>query len=65
MKAAMQNHIRAQFYLGTCYDNGLGVKKDTKEAFKWYLEAAKKGHMESQFKAMGKTLFSESKKERP
>jgi TPR repeat protein len=47
--AASQGYKRAQFYVGTCYDHGQGVKKDTKEAFKWYLKAAKQGHMESQY----------------
>jgi len=49
LSAAKGGHKRAQFYLGTCYDNGLGIHKDTKEAYKWYLKAAKQGHMESQY----------------
>ena len=26
--AATNGHIRGQFYLATCYDNGLGTNKD-------------------------------------
>lgn len=47
--AATRGHKRAQFYLGTCYDNGLGTDKDIELAFKWYMKAARQGHMESQF----------------
>ena len=48
-EAGLKGHTRAQFYLGTCYDFGLGVEKNIEEAFNWYLKAAKKGHMESQY----------------
>jgi TPR repeat protein len=41
--SAINGHIRAQFYLATCYDNGYGVKKDLTEAFNWYMKAAKGG----------------------
>jgi TPR repeat protein len=47
--AASAGHVRAQFYLATCYDDGRGVEKDTAIAYKWYLKAAMKGHMESQY----------------
>ncbi|HEY0610848.1 MAG TPA: tetratricopeptide repeat protein, partial [Chitinophaga sp.] len=47
--AAESGHKRAQFYLGTCYDNGLGVDKDIPEAFKWYMKAARQGHPDSQY----------------
>ena len=47
--AATHGHKRAQFYLGTCYDHGLGVRKDIAEAFNWFLKAANQGHMESQY----------------
>jgi TPR repeat protein/serine/threonine protein kinase len=33
----------AQFLLGCCYSEGLGVPKDEKEAFFWYKEAAMNG----------------------
>jgi TPR repeat protein len=47
--AGKGGHMRAQFYLGTCYDHALGTDKNIQEAFKWYLKAAKQGHMESQY----------------
>jgi uncharacterized protein len=47
--AASGGHTRAQFYLGTCYDFGNGTKKDTAQAFKWYMIAPRKGKMEAQF----------------
>ncbi|CAF3954433.1 unnamed protein product, partial [Rotaria sp. Silwood1] len=45
----IENLKRAQFYLGTCYDNGLGTKKNLVSAFEWYLKAAKAGHSVAQF----------------
>jgi len=48
-KAAMNGHVKAQFYLGVCYDQGLGVRKDLRESFKWYMKAALNGMMEAQF----------------
>jgi uncharacterized protein len=47
--AASNGHIRSQFYVGVCFDNGYGVGKNIKEAYNWYLKAAKSGHMESQY----------------
>jgi uncharacterized protein len=47
--SAINGHIRAQFYLATCYDNGYGVKKNLREAFNWYMKAAKEGKMEAQY----------------
>lgn len=39
---------RAQYKLGTLYAQGKMVKKDDKEAFKWFHDAAKNGHIEAQ-----------------
>ncbi len=39
-KAALQNCREAQFNLGLCYENGLGVKKDRYQAFQFYKQAA-------------------------
>jgi TPR repeat protein len=47
--AATAGYIRAQFYLGTCYDFGNGVERDIKKAYYWYMKAAKKGKMEAQY----------------
>jgi uncharacterized protein len=47
--AATSGHIRAQFYLATCYDDALDIKKNLRLAFEWYLKAAKAGHRDSQY----------------
>lgn len=55
--AADQGHTDAQYALGVCYDNGLGVnvnargigKVDKEKASKWYKMAADKGHQKAQF----------------
>lgn len=40
-KAAMQNHVKAQYTLGRIYEEGFdGVAPDQKEALKWYRRAA-------------------------
>jgi len=39
----------AQFYLGTMYYNGFGVKQDYPYAAKWYRKAAEQGEAVSQF----------------
>ena len=38
--AALNGHMRSQFYVGVCFDNGHGVDKDIKKAYTWYLKAA-------------------------
>src|SRR3990170_7667419 len=38
-RAAYQDDARAQFHLGICYSQGLGVKKNNEEAMKWFLYA--------------------------
>ena len=40
---AEQGNSQAQALLGIMYDNGQGVDKDPREAFKWYLKAAEQG----------------------
>jgi TPR repeat protein len=45
--AATSGHVRAQFYLATCYDDGFGTKKHLRLAFEWYLKAARAGHSDS------------------
>ncbi len=42
--AAEQGYAWAQYDLGTCYQHGIGVKKDPKEAIRLYHLAAKQGH---------------------
>ena len=57
--ASFARHLRAladkgdaesQYNLGTAYDKGLGVAKDSIEAFKWFRLAAEQGHAHSQFR---------------
>ena len=38
-----------EFKTGYRYANGEGVQRDDREAFKWYLVAAQKGHADAQF----------------
>jgi TPR repeat protein len=42
-------HVKSQCQLGWIYQNGSGVAKDEKEAFKWYRMAAEGGHSEAQY----------------
>ena len=43
-KAAEQGEAHAQFMLGMCYFNGVGITQDKTEAVKWLQKAAKQGH---------------------
>ena len=47
-KAAEQGYALAQYYLGSCYEEGQGVAQDDVEAVKWYRMAAEQGHVDSQ-----------------
>ena len=47
-KAATQNHIKAQFFVGFCYSEGRGVAKDEQLAFEWYQKAANQGYAPAQ-----------------
>ena len=42
-KSAEQGNATAQFILGACYNEGIGVEKDEKEAVKWYTKSAEQG----------------------
>jgi hypothetical protein len=46
--AAKQGDAEAQYRLGVVYDKGLGVKKDKREAVRWYRKAASQGHTKAQ-----------------
>jgi TPR repeat protein len=43
-KAALQDHMYAQFRLALCFDFGRGTEKNPKKAFEWYTKAALQGH---------------------
>ena len=47
-KLAKQGSAEAQFHLGVCYENGLGVKQSYEEAVKWYRKAAEQGFAPAQ-----------------
>ena len=49
IKAAEQGLVNAQFKLGYCYQEGIGVSKDEKKALKWYAKAAEQGHTTAQY----------------
>lgn len=55
-KAAKQGHSSAQYYLGKCYYDGLGVDEDEEEAAKWWLLAAEQGHADAQYQ-LGECYF--------
>ena len=44
-----KGYIRSSFYLGVCYDNGIGTKKNLNKAYHCYLQAADSGHPEAQY----------------
>lgn len=48
-KSAEQGNAKAQYALGTMYDDGQGVKRDYQQAFEWYQKSAQQGHPEAQF----------------
>ena len=47
-KAAYYGHALAQHTLGRCYKNGKGVKRDFREAVKWWQKAADQGNAGAQ-----------------
>lgn len=49
LKAANEGVRRAKFYLGTCFDHGLGVEQDVKKAFAYFLDAANDEYPAAQF----------------
>lgn len=46
-KAAENGNERAQYLLGYCYENGIGVSKDADMAKQWYKEASKRQNAEA------------------
>ena len=47
-KAAEQGNDKAQFNLGICYANGIGVERDFKQAAYWFRKAAEQGNDKAQ-----------------
>ncbi|RIA91509.1 hypothetical protein C1645_875361 [Glomus cerebriforme] len=48
LKLAITNNLKAQVYVGYCYQNGIGINKNEKKAFKWYLKSAENGNAMAQ-----------------
>ena len=46
---AEQGDALVQYYLGLCYADGDGVKKDPREAVKWFRKAAEQGYAKAQY----------------
>lgn len=44
LNAAELGNMLAQYNLGLCYENNLGIELDHQKAFFWYNEAAKQGY---------------------
>lgn len=50
MIMAGRGDAMAQFSVAIAYEDGVGTKKDLKQAFDWYSKAAKQGHDGAQYK---------------
>ena len=48
-KAADSGNAVAQYLIGVCYDNGIGVEEDIELAIDWYHKAAEQGVVEAQY----------------
>ena len=49
LKAAAQNHIKAQVNLGIMYEHGRGVPRDQSQCLMWLSKAAQLGDAEAQY----------------
>lgn len=47
--ADKQGHMKAARYIGLCYENGYGVKKDVKKAAEWFQKAADRGDITAMY----------------
>ena len=47
-KKAKAGDAEAQYNLGVCYDNGIGIAQDEAEAVEWYAKAAEQGFVPAQ-----------------
>ena len=48
-KQSKQGNAVAQYALGVMYLNGEGIRKNHKEAVKWFSKAAEQGHAKAQY----------------
>jgi uncharacterized protein len=49
LRAAQQGVPEAQYVVGLCYENGLGVEMDKSAAEKWFLKSAQEGFAAAQY----------------
>lgn len=49
-EALSLGYLAAEFYLGYCYYNGLGIEKNIEQGIYWYLRAAERGDKQAQHK---------------
>ena len=49
-KAARQGNKEAKYFMGTCFDQGIGVRKQKELARYWYRQAAKAGSTKAVYK---------------
>jgi len=49
LAAAKEGHLNSQYNLALMYENGIGVKKNEKEALAWYTKAATAGSSAAQY----------------
>lgn len=47
--ADKQGHMKAARYIGLCYENGYGVKQDSKKAAEWFHKAASRGDITAMY----------------
>lgn len=62
LKAAKQGKADAQYTMGNAYASGmpnLGIKKDPKKAFSWYLKAAKQNHINAQYEVAAAKILGD------
>ena len=53
LKSAMQGDGDAQYAVGLCYEEGMGVEVDLDEALEWYARSAKQGNKEAKKRLKG------------
>lgn len=59
--SAKRGDAKGQFYLGKCFDEGVGVPKNLELALYWYTLAARQNQMEAQERVINRLLLKSSK----
>ena len=50
LELAQKNNAEAQYHIGMFLNNGIGVPKDPKQAFRWFEKGARNGDMLAEYK---------------